>query len=116
MAHYLVNATPRGDLLGELESLLRKEAFVDLQPFGRALTYSLRNARVRKDGVAVWEEEDYCTPPLAQERKAVLDRFFDDLSVEAVSPCKGWRRIWPLPPLFPDLGARKLPNHPYENG
>jgi hypothetical protein len=107
MAHYLVNATPRGDLLGELESLLRKEAFVDLQPFGRALTYSLRNARVRTDGVAVWEEEDYCTPPLAQERKAVLDRFFDDLSVETVSPCNGWRRIWALSPLFPDLGVRK---------
>ena len=33
--------------------------------------------KLRDDGYAVWEEEDYCTPPLAQERAAVLDGFFD---------------------------------------
>ena len=39
---------------------------------------------MRSDGVAVWEEEDYCDPPLAQEREAVLDDYFGDLRVEAV--------------------------------
>jgi hypothetical protein len=28
------------------------------------------------------EEEDYCSPPLAQERAAVLDTYFDDITVE----------------------------------
>ena len=39
-----------------------------MRPFGRSLTYSLEHARLRDDGYAVWEEEDYCAPPLAQER------------------------------------------------
>jgi hypothetical protein len=38
--------------------------------------------RIRKDGVAVWEEEDYCRTPLVQERAAVLDNYFHDLRVE----------------------------------
>lgn len=103
MAHYLVKAIPRDDLLGELESLLRKEAFLRLQPFGRALSHSLRNARIGEDEVAVWEEEDYCSPPLAQERKAVLDHYFESLSVEPVSAGDGWSRIRQLPRLFPGL-------------
>lgn len=103
MAHYLVKATPKDDRLGELESLLRKEAFLRLQPFGRALSHSLRNARIGEDEVAVWEEEDYCSPPLAQERKAVLDHYFASLSVEPVSAGEGWSRIWALPRLFPGL-------------
>lgn len=57
-------------------------------------------------GVAVWEEEDYCTPPLAQERAAVLDRYFDDLAVESVRPGAGWERIEELPRLFPALAEK----------
>lgn len=105
MAHYLVRATPRGDRLRELEALLEKDAFLALQPFGRAVTHSLRNARVHGDGGAVWEEEDYCSPPLAQERRAVLDDYFDDLTVSPVSRGEGWKRIASLPPLFPGLAA-----------
>lgn len=72
-----------------------------MQPFGRALTTALKGARVRRDGVAVWEEEDYCDPPLAQERAAVLDRYFDDVRVDAVAKGEGWRRVETFPPLFP---------------
>ena len=50
-----------------------------MRPFGRSLTYSLNHAGLRDDGYAVWEE-DYCSPPLAQERAAALDEFFDDLA------------------------------------
>ena len=64
-----------------------------MKPFGRSLTYALRNARIRRDGVAVWEEEDYCSPPLAQEREAVLDDYFGDLRVEPVSEGGGWEKI-----------------------
>jgi hypothetical protein len=51
----------------------------------------------------VWEEEDYCRPPLAQERAAVLDDYFDKLQVEPVREGEGWLRIEGLERLFPDL-------------
>jgi hypothetical protein len=102
MAHYLVRARPRLGKLEELQAQLRAGAYVELQPFGRALTRGLRGARIEGDG-AVWEEEDYCSPPLAEERAAVLDAHFEDITVEPVAPGEGWRRIETLPPLFPDL-------------
>lgn len=102
MAHFLVRARPKPGKVGELAARLAADAFVDLEPFGRALSRGLREARLDADG-AVWEEEDYCSPPLAQERAAVLDGYFDDLRVEAVGRGEGWRRIATLPRLFPDL-------------
>jgi hypothetical protein len=102
MAFYLVRAQPRAAKLAELEERLRAQAFVELEPFGRALTQGLRDARLEAAG-AVWEEEDYCSPPLAEERAAVLDAYFDDLTVEPVSKGGGWQRIAALPRLFPDL-------------
>jgi len=105
MAFYLVRAQPRVAKLPELEERLAARAFVDLEPFGRALTKGLRNARVEAIG-AVWEEEDYCSPPLAEERAAVLDTYFDHLTVEPVIEGGGWQRIAALPRLFPELADR----------
>jgi hypothetical protein len=51
----------------------------------------------------MWEEEDYCEPPLAEERAAVLDRYFEGLTVEPVIQGTGWALIQDLPPLFPDF-------------
>jgi hypothetical protein len=48
----------------------------------------------------VWEEEDNCSPPLAQEREAVLDHYFDDIAVERVEHGEAWQRISALPHLF----------------
>jgi hypothetical protein len=78
MAHYLVTATPREDLLAELARRLEREEFVALR-----------------------EQEDYCRPPLAQEREAVLDRCFDQISVEPVVEGTGWALIEGFPPMFP---------------
>jgi hypothetical protein len=103
MSHYLVSATPRPDRLRELHDRLEREEFRPLRPFGNALSSSLRNARLRPGGGAVWEEEDYCSPPLAQERAAVLDDYFEGLEVDKVERDEGWRRIAGLPALFPDL-------------
>jgi len=100
MAYYLVTATPREDLLAEISDRLESDEFVTLRPFGRALTTSLRRARRLPSGKAMWEEEDYCRPPLAQEREAVLDRYFDQISVEAVAEGTGWALIEPFPALF----------------
>lgn len=72
---------------------------MNLRPFGRALTYSLNEARVDSDDTAIWEEEDYCSPPLAEERAAVLDQYFDEITVERVERGAGWQRIEGLPKL-----------------
>ena len=102
MAHYLVRARVRPDVQVELAEPLAADAFIDLKPFGRALTQGLRNARIEPAG-AIWEEEDYCAPPLAEERAAVLDAYFEAITVEPVARGDGWRRIEALPRLFPAL-------------
>ena len=103
MAFYLVSAVPKNDRMEELGRRLAAEEFVALRPFGKTVSHSLKNARLRRDGVAVWEEEDYCSPPLAQERAAVLDDYFEDIRVEAVSEGDAWAKMEPLPRLFPEF-------------
>lgn len=103
MAYYLVTAKPRLDRIADLQQNLRQNLYLAMQPFGKAMTHSLRDARLREDGYAVWEEEDYCSPPLAQERAAALDEFFDELTVKPVDKGSGWAEIKALPPLFPEL-------------
>ncbi|CAN5867120.1 MAG: hypothetical protein H0W11_15050 [Gemmatimonadetes bacterium] len=101
MAFYLVRARLKPELEEELQARLERGEFESLRPFGPTLSRSLREAR--RDpatGEAVWEEEDYCRPPLAQEREAVLDRYFDDLRVERVGEDEGWERIAGLPVLW----------------
>jgi hypothetical protein len=99
MAYYLVRATPKPERLAELHEQLQANAFIGLRPFGKAMTESLNNARTDSDGSTVWEEEDYCSPPLAQERAAVLDKYFDEITVERVDAGEGWARIEKLPKL-----------------
>jgi len=103
MAYYLVQARPRQERLRELEKLLAERAFDGLRPFGQALSAGLTGAHVGAEGLALWEEEDYCSPPLAMERAAVLDSYFDDIQVEAVMPGEGWSRIQEMPRLFPTV-------------
>src|SRR3954451_13132057 len=99
MAHYIVRAKPEPDRLSKLHQRLQENAFINLRPFGKALTRSLKDARVQSDGIAIWEEEDYCSPPLAQERAAVLDTYFDDITLEPVNAGEGWKIIESLPKL-----------------
>lgn len=101
MAHYLVTAKPKPDRIDDLHENLARRAYASMRPFGGAMTYALENARVTDDGYATWEEEDYCTPPLAQERAAALDEFFDELRVTPVEEQAGWDTIERLPRLFP---------------
>src|SRR5262245_10404063 len=103
MSFYLVSAVRRQVLMVGLLARLRLEEFSGLVLFGPTLSRALKADRVRRDGSAVWEEEDYCRPPLAEERAAVLDRYFSDLRVELVSEDEGWKKIEALPHLFPEL-------------
>jgi hypothetical protein len=99
MAHYLVRARPKSERSRELSQKPQRKAFVGLRPFGKSLTHSLENARSESDGTATWEEEDYCSPPLAEERAAVLDLYFDEITVEPVNAGQGWEQIQALPKL-----------------
>jgi len=100
MAYYLVQAKPIGNLLIELRQRLDSGEIKVMTPFGNALQYGLDNARLQENGIAIWEEEDYCVPPLAQERAAILDTYFKDLTVEPVEKTQGWKKIETLPMLW----------------
>lgn len=103
MAYRFVRARPVTELLPELRERLEIGEIESMNPFGEAMTMSLTNARYDPDtGDAVWVEEDYCSPPLAMEREAVLDEYFSDLTVvhEDVNESEGWSRIEDLPRLW----------------
>jgi hypothetical protein len=93
MAYYLVKAKMLEPKRSELSKRLESSEVSKMRPFGKALDYSLKNARDNGDGFWVWEEEDYCSPPLAMERAALLDSYFVDLEVEKIEKDKGWKRI-----------------------
>ncbi|OLD02841.1 MAG: hypothetical protein AUJ07_07555 [Crenarchaeota archaeon 13_1_40CM_3_53_5] len=101
MARYHVKGKPRLDRLGELKQRLDSGEVSLMQPFGRALEYSLRNAKMTEaGGAAVWEEKDYCSPPLAQERAAVLNRYFESIETRRVERGEGWNEVSKLPSLW----------------
>ena len=100
MAYYLVQAKPVEERLAELRRRLDNGEIRVMRPFGQALQVSLDNARLKDDGTAIWEEEDYCIPPLAQERAAILDTYFRELNVERVEKDTGWKQIESLPMLW----------------
>ena len=104
MAYYLVRARPREDKLVDLRSRIDSGEIQQMRPFGAAMDFSLRDAKVEADGTAVWEEEDYCSPPLAMERQAVLNDYFDGVTVEQVEEGKGWEAIDDLPGLWQAKG------------
>ena len=106
MAYYLVRAKYRENLLEELRMRLDSGEIKKMKPFGQALQYGLDNARLdsQANGLVVWEEEDYCNPPLAQERAAVLDAYFTDLRVERVEANQGWASIEAQPRLWTRSG------------
>ncbi|WP_299431114.1 hypothetical protein [uncultured Meiothermus sp.] len=101
MAYYLVSARAKKSKLEELKTRLLSGEIRAMRPFGTALDSSLRGARVREDGLLLWEEQDYCVPPLAMERTAVLDDYFHEIAVEPVQKGQGWKRIAKLPHLWP---------------
>lgn len=97
MAHYLVKAEPLDAQKGELIQRIENRDFISLKPFGEALTYSLEHAKIDKKGTWIWEELDYCNPPLKQERAQVLDRYFSIEDITPVEENQGWSTIEDLP-------------------
>jgi len=103
MARYLIRGVPEPERQEELEEQVRRRGFLHLRPFGNALSLGLENARLGPGEAWLWEEEDYCSPPLKQERAAVFDRYFAQLEVlERVEEGEGRARIEGLPRVFPN--------------
>ena len=100
MAYYLVKGKPKQAKLHKLKRKLEQKAFKDLKPFGKALSYSLENARWWDNETIAWEEEDYCSPPLKEEKEAVLDHYFEIIELREVRKGFGWGEINELPQLF----------------
>ncbi|MCG8350020.1 MAG: hypothetical protein MI924_19825 [Chloroflexales bacterium] len=98
MAHYLVRARPQR--MAELKERLDSGEIGTMRPFGGELQSCLQQARIDAAGWVVWEENCFCAPPLKQERVAVLDTYFDDLSTEPVPQGAGWAQIQELPFLW----------------
>ena len=118
MAFYLVKARPRMDLLESLRKELSSGAISRMRPFGKSLQYSLENARIDTEdsNFALWVEEDYCSPPLAMEREAVLNQYFNDIIVEKVeSEKEAWSRLKDKTRLWKNNDAR-WPSRPQDNG
>src|SRR5262245_53291699 len=85
MVLYIVRARPKNDL-SDLRKELNSGEISRLRPFGKSLQYVLDNAKIdSKDGYVLWIEEDYCSPPLAMERESVLDRYFEDITVQPIN-------------------------------
>lgn len=102
MAFYFVRARIQPEMAQVLRERLESRAFEPLHPFGHTLHSSLVQAkRDPISGEVLWEEECYCQVPLAQERAAVLDRYFASLQIERVERGKGWERVQALPVAFP---------------
>ena len=100
MTIYVVKAKPKEEIIADLRQELSSGKISRLRPFGEELHHGLENARMF-DGYAYWVEEDYCSPPLAMERRGVLDRYFDDILAEQVeSDEEGWNRIKDRPMLW----------------
>ena len=105
MAYRFVRARPRRDRLGDLRERLDSGEIEAMEPFRRAMTKSLENARIDPDtGNALWVEEDYCSPPLAMERE-VLEEYFESVTVleEDVDEENGWERLEDLPRLWEEI-------------
>jgi hypothetical protein len=102
MTIYIVRAKPKKNLMEDLHKRLESGQISQLKPFGKAIQYGLQNAKIDyNDGYAYWVEEDYCSPPLAMEREAVLDKYFDEISVEKVKePQRGWQKLRDKPLLW----------------
>jgi hypothetical protein len=97
---------------------LARGAISGMRSFGKSLQYSLENARIDTEdsNFALWVEEDYCSPPLAMDREAVLNQYFNDIIVEKVeSEKEAWNRLKDKTRRWKNNDAR-WPSRPQDNG
>lgn len=103
MAYYLISARVKPNRIERLRKALADGSIASRGDSGPALAKALVQARIRPNNTAVWEQEDRFLPPLMQERREILEEFFDDVKFTEVQEGSGWERIARLPRLFYSL-------------
>ena len=81
---YRVTARFRTDTAAELQRRLDDGSIAAQQPDGQEIVESLHRAVMTDGGEVLWSEQCFCNPPLAHERATILDRYFDDISTDAI--------------------------------
>ena len=72
---------------GTEAALLRKltdGTVASQRPDGPEIVAAMERAVLTGDGHVEWSETCYCSPPLAHERKTVLDHHFDGISTQEI--------------------------------
>lgn len=82
--YYHVSARLRDERAAELHRRLTDGSLLAQKPDGREIVESLQRARVQPDGRVEWTELCFCRPPLAHERRTVLDAHFEDMRIEPI--------------------------------
>jgi hypothetical protein len=100
MASYLVRAKPKPGKLVRLRRKLDLGDIALMRGFGESLESGLKNAKRSAEGEVLWEQRSDSTPPLSQERRAILNEFFRDITVEEVAEGQGWEKIRHLEHLW----------------
>lgn len=100
MTLYIVRAKPKSQL-SELRKEMDSGKISNLKPFGKSLQRGLENARMDKEtGYAMWVEERLLLSTVDNgTRESVLDRYFDDITVDRVK--------------FEREGRDRISNKPY---
>jgi hypothetical protein len=94
VAHYIVRAKPKPEGVGELNQKLRDNAFVGLRPFGKALTHSLkRGTSGNQMGQRSGKKRITVRRRWPKQPEAVLDTYFDEITVERVNAGEGWNGL-----------------------
>jgi len=83
MARYLVSGIVTGSL-SELRGRIDNDEISNVGSFRDELEFALRHMRLSPDGHVMWEQRCDCDPPLAVERREVLDHYFCDIRTRPV--------------------------------
>jgi hypothetical protein len=81
---YAVKARFIPERLDEFYARLMDGSIQSQKPDGEEICASMQRARITEPGVVQWTEICYCPTPLAHERATVYDRFFTNMSTEAI--------------------------------
>ena len=89
---YKVHGRFRRDTAAAFQRALLDGTIARQEPDGQEIVESMERAVVTEAGDVEWSEVCYCQRPLQHERATVYDRYFDDLTTEAVEGVPTARR------------------------
>jgi hypothetical protein len=100
MPSYLVRGRPKPGKLPKLRRKLELGDIALMRGFGGSLEFGLKNAKRSIDGDVLWEQQSDSMPPLSQEKRAILNEFFREITAKDVAEGQGWEEVKLLQPLW----------------